>query len=523
MQMKSPCTDGESRPEQCDRADLAGSVSSVIVSARSTGELSQRPSRLPDYVAENRAMAAMARTLAVAPEHILQELVDFALTLCRADSAGISVLSADDQVRFHWPAIAGKWASHVGGGTPRDFGSCGVVLDRKAPLLISHPERDFPYFADVQPAVEEALLLPFYVNGEAIGTLWVVSHDEPQRFDAEVLRVMTNLCNFAAAAHQSILTMNAAARMVAIVDSSDDAILSKDLNGIITSWNAAAERLFGYVAEEVVGQSVVLLIPPSRHDEEPRILERIKRGERIDHYETVRQCKDGSLVDISLTVSPIVTPDGEIVGASKIARDITARKCDEAQLATLAHEVEHRARNVLATVQATVQLSRADTSEGLKSAISGRISALANAHKLFEQSHWAGADLRSLVEQELLPYRRNNEFRAGIEGPSLFLKTNTAQMIAVGLHELATDAVKYGALSTARGHVHVAWSRTLGGQLCLCWTETGGPPVKRPTRRGFGTGVMEKVVRDQLKGKISFHWRGDGLICDITIPYEGAP
>jgi PAS domain S-box-containing protein len=118
----------------------------------------------------------------------------------------------------------------------------------------------------------------------------------------------------------------ASQRLVAIVESSDDAIVSKDLNGIITSWNAGAERLFGYTAEEAVGESVTMLIPPDHLDEEPRILDRIRRGERIDHYETVRRRKDGSLVDISLLVSPIRSLDGKIVGASKIARDISERK-----------------------------------------------------------------------------------------------------------------------------------------------------------------------------------------------------
>ena len=109
----------------------------------------------------------------------------------------------------------------------------------------------------------------------------------------------------------------ASQRLAAIVESSDDAIVSKDLDGRITSWNEAAERLFGYKPEEVIGQPITKLIPPDRHDEEPRILERIRRGERIDHYETVRRRKDGTLFDVSLTVSPIRDKSGRIIGASK--------------------------------------------------------------------------------------------------------------------------------------------------------------------------------------------------------------
>ena len=154
--------------------------------------------------------------------------------------------------------------------------------------------------------------------------------------------------------------------LASIVASSDDAIVSKNLDGIITSWNKGAERLFGYTAEEAVGKPITILIPPDQHNEEDLILERIRRGERIEHYETIRQCKNGSVIVISLTVSPVRNAEGKIVGASKIARDITERRRNEEQIATLAREAEHRTKNVLATVQATVNLSQAKTRDGLK-------------------------------------------------------------------------------------------------------------------------------------------------------------
>jgi PAS domain S-box-containing protein len=182
-----------------------------------------------------------------------------------------------------------------------------------------------------------------------------------------------------------------AQQLASIVDTSDDAIISKDLNGIIRSWNRGAQQLFGYLAEEIVGKPVTTLIPAELHHEEPAILERLRRGERIDHYETVRRRKDGSKLDISLTVSPMRDAAGNIIGASKIARDITERKRSETQISILAREAEHRAKNVLATVQATVHLSRADTPDGLKRVIEGRIQALANVHRLFVETRWTGA------------------------------------------------------------------------------------------------------------------------------------
>jgi PAS domain S-box-containing protein len=140
-------------------------------------------------------------------------------------------------------------------------------------------------------------------------------------------------------------------RMLAsIVESSDDAIVSKNLDGIITSWNTGAARVFGYTAEEAIGQPITIVIPQDRQGEEREILSRIRRGERIDHFETIRQRKHGSLIVVSLTVSPVKNAEGKIVGASKIARDITEQKSNQERIATLAREAEHRSKNLLATV-----------------------------------------------------------------------------------------------------------------------------------------------------------------------------
>jgi PAS domain S-box-containing protein len=253
--------------------------------------LRQRPSRPPDHAAENLALIGLAQSMATVPEDILQRLADTALIICRAHSAGLSLLEDSDQRRyFHWRAIAGEFSHHLNGGTPRDFGPCGTVLDRNAAQLCSHPEIDFPYFSEAKPPLDEILLVPFYIEGTAVGTIWIVSHDVvKRRFDAEDLRVMSNLATFASAAYQTYLTANTSRQFAAIVQWSDDAIISKSLDGIITSWNPGAERLFGYSAEEAVGKAINILIPEDRQDEEPEILRRLRRGERTDHFETVRR------------------------------------------------------------------------------------------------------------------------------------------------------------------------------------------------------------------------------------------
>jgi PAS domain S-box-containing protein len=304
--------------------------------------------------------------------------------------------------------------------------------------------------------------------------------------------------------------------LASIVESSDDAIVSKNLDGVITSWNTGAERVFGYAAEEVIGQPITIVIPQDRQDEERTILTRIRRGERIDHFETVRQRKHGSLIVVSLTVSPVKNAEGKIVGASKIARDITEQKRNQEQIAILAREAEHRSKNLLATVQATINLSQSDTPEGLKHAIEGRIRALANVHSLFVETRWIGAELSAIATQELAPYSETDETRVQIDGPQVLLEPNAAQAIAVALHELATNAAKYGALSVAKGQVDLKWSHEADERLILRWTEIGGPAVQAPARQGFGCRVVERMI-EQLRGKARFDWRPEGLICEIIL------
>jgi PAS domain S-box-containing protein len=305
--------------------------------------------------------------------------------------------------------------------------------------------------------------------------------------------------------------------LASIVEFSDDVIVSKNLDGIITSWNKGAERVFGYSAAEAIGEPITLVIPEDRHNEEREILTRIRRGERIDHFETVRRHKHGNLIAVSLTVSPVKDASGRIVGASKIARDITEQKRNQELIATLAREAEHRSKNLLASVLATVNLSQSDSIEGLKQAIVGRVRALANVCSLFVATRWIGAELSAIATQELAPYSvEMDRKRVVIDGPQILLEPNTAQAIAVMLHELATNAAKYGALSQANGQVNLEWSHAADGQLHLRWTETGGPAVHEPTRKGVGSRIIEGMTA-QLKGKARFDWRRDGLVCEISL------
>jgi PAS domain S-box-containing protein len=306
---------------------------------------------------------------------------------------------------------------------------------------------------------------------------------------------------------------HANARLAAIVESSDDAIISKTLGGIITSWNKSAERLFGYTAEEAIGQSILMLIPEDRHDEEPGIIARISAGQRIDHYETQRRRKDGTLIDLSLTVSPVKNDKGEVVGASKIARDITDQKRAEQQRELLLNEIKHRVKNTLGTVQAIASQTFRQAPREERDIFGARIRALASAHDLLTHQDWEKVEMADVAERALRPFREVEKDRFETGGPALSLLPSKALLLAMALHELSTNAVKYGALSTPDGKVHLDW-QTEGPRLILTWRETGGPAIAPPTQRGFGTTLIERAFKGE-QGQAHFDYRPEGLVCTL--------
>ncbi|WP_244661683.1 PAS domain S-box protein [Mesorhizobium huakuii] len=194
----------------------------------------------------------------------------------------------------------------------------------------------------------------------------------------------------------------------AIVESSFDAIVSKDLDTIIKSWNHGAERLFGYSADEAIGRSVTMLIPDDHQDEEPRILERIRRGERVETYETVRQRKDGSLVPVSLTISPVRSATGQIVGASKIARDITSARESEQRIRMLMREVNHRVKNQYSVILSMIRETnkRSETPDQFERQVRERIMALSRSHDLLVSADWKGATINDLLVAQAKPFPR---------------------------------------------------------------------------------------------------------------------
>jgi PAS domain S-box-containing protein len=317
-----------------------------------------------------------------------------------------------------------------------------------------------------------------------------------------------------------------------LVETSADAIITKDLNGIITSWNGGAERIFGYTADEMLGKPVSLLIPADRPDEEPSILQRIRRGERIEHYETIRRRKSGELIDISLSVSPLADETGKIVGASKIARDITVSRNAQEMQTLLLGEMRHRINNLFAVTNSLVTLSArsSKTTREMETAIKERLAALSRAQQLTRPGLIAKefeireqATLKGLITAIFAPYAAT-----GAKGPERIIVTGCDEEIddravtsaALLLHELATNATKYGALSASTGAVHIECS-SKEEWLAIHWEERGGPPVNGPPEReGFGGNLARKIVESQFRGRFFNEWKASGLFIRIEIPRE---
>jgi PAS domain S-box-containing protein len=312
----------------------------------------------------------------------------------------------------------------------------------------------------------------------------------------------------------------AQARLAAIVDSSFDAIISKNLDSIITSWNAAAERLFGYTAEEAIGQSILMLIPEHLHGEESDIISRVRRGERVPTMETMRLRKGGIPVTVSITVSPIRDETGTIVGASKIARDISAAKESDMRIRMLMREVNHRVKNQFAIILALIResVNRSPDPQQLSHRIQDRIMALSRSQDLLVDSQWAGADLADLFATHVRPFAGRDA--VPMDGPAIWLRPNAVQHLGMAAHELAANAATAGALAEQRGSVSIAWY-VVGEDLVLQWQETIAhrAQMKAPQpHRGFGTLVLTRIAPQSLGGTASLDILPDGMKWSLRAP-----
>ena len=315
------------------------------------------------------------------------------------------------------------------------------------------------------------------------------------------------------------------AELASIVASSIDAIVSTDGAGTITSWNAGAERLFGLPAAAMIGQPVAACLSEMGEAEREEHRGRLASGEAHE-FETRQTSPDGTAIDLWVTTAPMRAPAGPVIGASLIFRDVSPQKRREDHIRFLMRELTHRSKNLLAVIQAMARqsLTGGTTPEEFVRRFTDRLAGLAGSHDLLSSVDWRGASLMDLIRSQLNHYEDLFGTRILLEGEDVLLRPAAAQNVGIALHELSTNAAKYGALSNADGRVTIAW--TLGGDgactLTLTWRETGGPPVTAPTRKGFGTVVMDRIAGRALGGRSGIGFEPGGVVWTLDVPASAA-
>lgn len=312
--------------------------------------------------------------------------------------------------------------------------------------------------------------------------------------------------------------------MSALVAGTSDAILTYDLEGRITTWNPAAEKLYGYTSAEAIGQSLEILYPPDWPHPVTYYRDEIIAG-RLDRFEATRLAKDGTAREVWISCAPIRGSTGEVVAVSNIHRDVTEIRKIEKARELVAREVVHRAKNMLAIVSAIQrQTARGETSiEGFQKKFAARIRALAKSTDLLANESWTTVALHDLAREHLGPFIEADDPRVRLCGPPVGLPPQAVQAVGMALHELATNSVKYGALTHDAGQIELAWTVSAKGAtpvLDITWWERGlAEKTENPTS-GFGSSVLTSIASSMLDTRSCHEISDDEVRWGISIPNE---
>ena len=307
------------------------------------------------------------------------------------------------------------------------------------------------------------------------------------------------------------------ALLASTVHSSMDAIFSIDPDLRIRTWNGGAERMYGYTAAEVLGQSLQMICPEELRNEQTGLYHKTMSGKPV-LLETVRRHKEGHMIPVGISGSQIFAPDGRVIGVAAVHRDMTQNREYKEHLGFTLRELSHRTKNLLAVVQglARMMARRSDDLDEFEVRFRGCIQALAYSHDLLIQHEWQGATLRELLTVQLAPFGGLDSRKITVQGPEVFLGPSAMQSLGLIVHELATNATKHGALSRPAGSVTVNWARGEDQGVKLVWREQGGPTVRQPTRKGFGQVVFERIGAS-LDGEITTEFPPEGFVCTVTV------
>jgi PAS domain S-box-containing protein len=308
-----------------------------------------------------------------------------------------------------------------------------------------------------------------------------------------------------------------------VYEQSPDAMIVVDDIGRIERVNVQAEALFGLSREQMLGSSIDMLVPERFRDRHSAERVDYMKCPRVRHLGTALPLfgrrADGSEFPADIMLSPIAIEQRLVVLA--VVRDITEHKRAEEQLRLLTREADHRAKNILSVVQAIAHQTKANSYDEFISLFGERIQGLSASHNLLVRSAWKNVPLAELVRSQLAHWGDLLDGRIAMSGPDLRIAAAAAQAVGLALHELATNAGKYGALSTNAGRVDIRW-QVDGDLFTMSWTERDGPPVRPPERRGFGTMVIDSMVKQSLGGEVKLDFAPAGLAWRVTCPAVNA-
>jgi PAS domain S-box-containing protein len=505
------------------------------------------PSAPPPSLDEAERLAALRdfEVLDTSPESEFDDIAKAAAFVFQAPIALVSLVDGTRQ----W------FKSEVGLGvreTPRSMSICAHAIRQPDVFVVPDAGKDARF--DNNPLVTGEPYVRFYAGaplitreGLRLGTLCVLDSkprqglapEQGQVLQALARQVMTQL-EYRRALVRLAAREAETARLAAIVSSSSDAIISFAAeDGRIQTWNKGAEEMFGYSEQEAVGGPVSLILPPdrlSKFEDETGVFSAAMTQGRLS-LESVRRRKDGTLIDVSVTATRMSDGGGRVLGVSAIFRDITQRKRMQDRQALLIRELHHRVKNTLATVQALLGASARSSGsiDAFYHSFAGRIASLANTHNLLTEDYWQTASLRDMLRTELAAFDDESGNRIALSGPPVELTADLAVPTSMALHELATNAVKYGALSVPKGRVRVTWDVVQADQqrrLRLKWIECDGPPVGEPKRKGFGSALLQRVLTTQCDAEVQFTFDAAGLRFEMEAPlverrlvpaYEASP
>ncbi len=429
---------------------------------------------------------------------------------------------------------------------PEDVGSFKNVTLEGTSVVNSYLRSELTKWTSVVAVPESELTAPLYraLAGSVLGGLLalVVSLGAARLMAARIAEPVVNLSRFARAVARGEPaplethhireidevraslqgTIRQAAQFSALVASSGDAILSISPDDTIASWNKGAEQLFGYAPEAIIGRPKSVLVPEDKRAEFSAVRQRLQAGETV-RIDTVRLKSDGSRVDVEIVDAPIFAPDGSFEGYSSIIRDLTDRRAAEAHKTMLMRELAHRTKNQLAIIQSIArQTARHSlTLDGFLDTFVLRMQGLATSHDILSDQNWTDVSLRELITSHLGVLVDTDARGIKIEGSAIFVGSAAAEAIGLAIHELATNSIKYGAMSVPEGRVAVTWAvepREAGKhQVQLNWTESGGPTItEQPERQGFGSRVIRHLVGQSLQGHSDIHYLPQGVHWQLT-------